>query len=113
MSIEVIQPYKPEVIQFSSPDDFNIYYSKHSDDFNETTYKLNVKYKIPGFKITKLKGELKLIKDYAKTKLNSNTETNADNKITENFTAKIDSLTAKIDSLTKRLENVEHYLTNL
>ena len=67
MSIEVIQHYKPQPIQFSSPDDFNLYYNKHKDDFNETTYKLNVKYKIPGFKITKIKGELKLIKDYNKT----------------------------------------------
>ena len=27
--IEVIQPYKPQIIQFESIDDFNIYYNKH------------------------------------------------------------------------------------
>ena len=113
MSIEVIQPYKPEVIQFSSPDDFNIYYSKHSDDFNETTYKLNVKYKIPGFKITKLKGELKLIKDYANKARPSSSPLRLTDDVEQRFKSLEDSLTAKIDSLTKRLENVEHYLTNL
>ena len=107
MSIEVIQPYKPNPIQFSSPDDFNIYYNKHKDDFNDTTYKLNVKYKIPGFKITKIKGEMKLIKDYAhksSTSLQHAAHTDDD---------EIKRLTSRLTDIEKRLESVEMYLQQL
>ena len=107
MSIEVIQPYKPQPIQFSSPDEFNMYYNKHKDDFNETTYKLNVKYKIPGFKITKLKGELKLIKDYAGLKM---INTNVDNGVNN---TNVERLEASIKLLEERLANVEHWLEQL
>ena len=62
--LEVIEPYSPQVIQFESIKDFNGYYSKHQNEFNGTTQKLNKKYKIPGYKLTTLKGQLKIIKDY-------------------------------------------------
>ena len=62
--LEVIEPYSPQVIQFESIEDFNGYYSKHQNEFNGTTQKLNKKYKIPGYKLTTLKGQLKIIKDY-------------------------------------------------
>ena len=109
MSLEVIQPYKPQPINFSSPDEFNIYYNKHADDFNETTYKLNVKYKIPGFKITKIKGELKLIKDYAHPTL-STTPNNTQNN---EFERKLNNLESYIKSLEHRLAEVERYLQTL
>ena len=107
MSIEVIQPYKPNPIQFSSPDDFNIYYNKHKDDFNDTTYKLNVKYKIPGFKITKIKGEMKLIKDYAhksSTSLQHAAHTDDD---------EIKHLTSRLTDIERRLADIEQYLQQL
>ena len=103
MSIEVIQPYKPQPIQFKSPDDFNIYYNKHADEFNETTYKLNVKYKIPGFKITKLKGELKLIKDYSHHVTPSSLRS-------DDVEQRFKSLEARIDSLQHEVANVVSYL---
>ena len=109
MSLEVIQPYKPQPINFSSPDEFNIYYNKHADDFNETTYKLNVKYKIPGFKITKIKGELKLIKDYA----HPTQSTTSNNTQNNEFERKLNSLESYIKSLEHRLAEVERYLQTL
>ena len=46
--IEVIEPFKPDVIQFADPQEFTKYYREHEDEFaNMTTYKLNVRYKIP------------------------------------------------------------------
>ena len=109
MSIEVIQPYKPQPIQFKSPDDFNIYYNKHADEFNETTYKLNVKYKIPGFKITKLKGELKLIKDYnhAKTISENDVKTNGASAASTN------EVSARLADVEARLASIEQYLQQI
>ena len=107
MSIEVIQPYKPQPIQFATPDEFNIYYNKHADEFNETTYKLNVKYKIPGFKITKLKGELKLIKDYAHhTARPSSSPLRSDD-------VEIKRLTSRLAEVESRLISIERYLQEL
>ena len=108
MSLEVIQPYKPQPINFSSPDEFNIYYNKHADDFNETTYKLNVKYKIPGFKITKIKGELKLIKDYA-----HNTARAEPSPLRSTDDPEIKRLIARLTDVETRLASIEHYLQSL
>lgn len=107
MSLEVIQPYKPQPINFSSPDEFNIYYNKHADDFNETTYKLNVKYKIPGFKITKIKGELKLIKDYA------HMARAEPSPLRSTDDPEIKRLIARLTDVETRLASIEHYLQSL
>ena len=108
MSIEVIQPYKPQPIQFKSPDDFNIYYNKHADEFNETTYKLNVKYKIPGFKITKLKGELKLIKDY-----NHATRAEPSPLRSTDVDKKLENLLSRLADVEARLASIEQYLQQI
>ncbi len=108
MSIEVIQPYKPQPIQFASPDEFNMYYNKHADEFNETTYKLNVKYKIPGFKITKLKGELKLIKDYSNGKQQTPTAQSS-----LRYDDEIKLLTTRLAEVENRLASIELYLQQL
>ena len=108
MSLEVIQPYKPQPINFSSPDEFNIYYNKHADDFNETTYKLNVKYKIPGFKITKIKGELKLIKDYA-----HHTALAEPSPLRSTDDPEIKRLITRLTDVETRLASIEHYLQSL
>ena len=68
--LEVIEAYKPEQITFNTPDEFNQYYRKNMCDFEGvSTYKLNLKYRIPGYRITQTKNSegsktLKLIKDY-------------------------------------------------
>ena len=111
--VQVIEPYKPQVIQFENIDDFNIYYTKHADDFKDiTTYKLNVKYKIPGYKITRKSGELKLIKDYGnKDKIENEKEDNEELPILrqriENLEQQIKTLTAQ---LTVRIESIEKFL---
>ena len=78
--LEVIEPYTPQIIQFENVNDFNVYYSKHKEEFNESTQKLNAKYKIPGYKLTKLKGILKIIKDYS-LKTSSDEEINELQKV--------------------------------
>ena len=69
--IEIKEPFKTDVIEFSTTDDFTRYYREHEDEFdNMSTYKLNIKYKVPGYKLSKKgkkssdKLELILVKDY-------------------------------------------------
>ena len=107
--VQVIEPYKPQVIQFENIDDFNIYYTKHADEFKDiTTYKLNVKYKIPGYKITRKSGELKLIKDYANE--HKITESQTDNNEIPILRQRIEIAEQQIKSLTARIESIEKFL---
>ena len=96
--LEVVQPYNPQVIHFDTPDDFNAYYNKHQDDFNDniSTYKLNVKYKIPGFKLSKIQGQLKVVKDYSKTSSHPSLD-----------------LYARLTTLEQRISSIEAYLQTL
>ena len=105
--IEVIEPYNPQIVEFESVDDFNIYYSTHKDEFNNmTTQKLNTKYKIPGYRLTKKENNLKLIKDYYKRKdENDKTDTLGvnDYKVLLN----------RITLLEKQVENISAFLSNM
>ena len=102
--LEIIEPFKPETIEFNCTDDFSAYYNKHKDEFeNMTTYKLNVKYKIPGYRITQKKDKegnikLMLIKDYMRRLLANGIEepTNYQNRL---------------NMLEKRIQSIETYLT--
>lgn len=93
--LEVIEPYTPQIIQFENVNDFNVYYSKHKEEFDESTQKLNAKYKIPGYKLTKLKGILKIIKDYS-------LKTSSDESLHETFHEK-----QKINELQKIVNEIE------
>ena len=66
MDLKIIGPIKSPLKEFDSVDEFNIYYHKHKDEMNtETTHSLNKKFKINGYRITKIKGVLCLKKDRA------------------------------------------------
>ena len=63
MTLKVIEPIRDYLKVFSSPDEFNIWYTKNKDDVDAlTTNKLNKLYKINGYRITKIKGVLMLKK---------------------------------------------------
>ena len=115
--IEVIEPYNPQIVKFENVDDFNIYYSTHKEEFNNmTTQKLNTKYKIPGYRLTKKatrslsdgndENNLKLIKDYYKRK-DENIKTDTlgvnDYKVLLN----------RITLLEKQVENISAFLSNM
>ena len=106
--LEVIEPYNPQIVEFETVDDFNIYYNKHPDEFaNKTTQKLNTKYKIPGYKLTKVNKELKIIKDYRK----ANTETKANT--TNNNDKLINGLISRINIMEKQIKEITDYLQNM
>ena len=59
MDLPVIGPVHSYEKEFQTTDEFNMFYMKHKDELNnQTTNILNKKYRIEGFKITKIKGEL-------------------------------------------------------
>ena len=105
--IEVIEPYNPQIVEFESVDDFNIYYSTHKDEFNNmTTQKLNTKYKIPGYRLTKKENNLKLIKDYYKRK-------NEDIKMDTSGANDIKALQDRITFLEKQIDNINAFLSTM
>ena len=58
-SIKILEPYFPEVIECETTDDFNEIINSDPDKYKSlTTQKLNKTFKIPGYKITKAKGEI-------------------------------------------------------
>ena len=61
MDLKVIEPIKNYIKEFISPVEFNLWYAKHKEEVDSlTTHKLNKLYKIDGYRITKIKGELML-----------------------------------------------------
>ena len=61
MELKVIEPIKNYIKEFNSPVEFNLWYAKNKDEVDAlTTHKLNKLYKIDGYRITKIKGELML-----------------------------------------------------
>ena len=117
--LEVIEPYRPQIIQFESIEDFNSYYSKHQNEFNETTQKLNKKYKIPGYKFTSLKGTLKIIKDYQlKDSSESSLEETPQEReymkcLVKNLEEKIKNQQNMINELQKQIVEIQNYLQSL
>ena len=61
--IHILQPIMNPIKEFHTPEEFNIYYNKNKEEIdNTTTHKLNKLYRIDGYRITKIKGELMLKK---------------------------------------------------
>lgn len=114
--IEIKEPFKTDVIEFPNPIEFTKYYREHEDEFaNMSTYKLNIRYKIPGYKISQPKPrenaqnppEIKLIKDYRGV--------NSQPKDSENGSSSELSVELKerIELLEKRIANIESYLSSV
>lgn len=112
--IKVIEPYNPQIVEFENIDDFNIYYNTHKEEFgNMTTQKLNTKYKIPGYKLTKKSNELKLIKDYNYYKRkNANTDSNSSEGLATHEND-IKELRERITFLEKQIDNINTFLSNM
>ena len=108
--LEVIEPYTPQIIQFENVNDFNVYYSKHKEEFDESTQKLNAKYKIPGYKLTKLKGILKIIKDYS-LKTSSDEEINELQKVIKEISNVQRDQQKTICQIQSAINEIQEYLS--
>jgi hypothetical protein len=106
--IEVIEPYNPQIVEFKNVDDFNIYYNANKQQFDMTTQKLNAKYKIPGYKLTKKNNILKLIKDYTKTIATNDSTRKVDSAVNE-----FKALQDRVAFLEKQIEHITAFLSNM
>ena len=63
MDVKVVEPIQSPMKEFNSVDEFNLFYHNHKDEMMATTtHRLNKMYKINGYRITKIRGELCLKK---------------------------------------------------
>lgn len=66
-SLKIIEPIKVDIKTFQNEQEFEDYYNLNKKALDEsTTTKLNRMFKIPGYRITRVKNELCLKKDYNK-----------------------------------------------
>ena len=57
--VKILEPFSPEVIECETKEDFNAILNADPDKYKDmTTQKLNKTFKIPGYKITKIQGEI-------------------------------------------------------
>lgn len=58
-SVKIIEPFQPDVIDCESKEDFSEIIASEPEKYSEmTTQKLNRLFHIPGYKVTKIKGEI-------------------------------------------------------
>ena len=63
MELKIIEPIKKYLKEFNTPEEFNIFYLNNKEELDsQTTHKLNKKYHVIGYRITKIKGVLMLKK---------------------------------------------------
>ena len=101
-SIKVFQNLYDNVIEFQSKEEFMNYYKKHQNEIDGMkTRGLNVKYKIPGFKIGRKQNQILLFP----TDKKEETETEEIEKMHE--------IDEKINILNRRLKKMEETLVEI
>lgn len=106
MDLKIIGPIKKPLKEFESPDEFNLYYHKHKEEMDgETTHSLNKKFKIDGFRITKIKGVLCLKKDVKKKE---NNEVIEEENIKENIMERLEKLEKAVNDIIDVLNGENH-----
>lgn len=108
MDLKVIEPIKTYLKEFSSPDEFNLFYAKNKADIDsQTTHKLNKMYHIKGYRITKIKNVLMLKKwdDESGAFRSKRLEHSK-----ENINDKIEELNNDISSMKEAINKIIQYL---
>ena len=98
-----------DVIEFESVDDFNKYYGEHIEEFDKPSVKLNKKYKIPGYTLTKVDKET-CLKKITKNKSSDLLELqNKYKSMAEEFNQLSEEVQAVVKYLTKKFSQVLPY----
>ena len=104
-SIKIIEPFQPEVIECENVEDFSEIINADKEKYNDyTTQKLNKTFKIPGYKVTKINGEISLRSIKPCEQLNSN----GSNKIKD----EINDIKEAFDQLSEQFEAIKEILRN-
>ena len=87
-TLKVLEPIQLDVKTFKDKQEFELFFNSHKNEFeNSTTTRLNRMYKIPGYRISRVKDELCLKKDYTKNNLGNSS--NIDSQQIEELEEKI------------------------
>ena len=106
--IKTIEKFQPEVIIFNSKEDFAEYIDKEKDNLKDlSTCKLNKMFSIPGYHITRIKGEIALKKSKDNTK---ETTTNA---ATEDRLKERELVRSSLDCLRDDIQTIRDTLNSL
>ena len=104
-SIKIIEPFQPEVIECENVEDFSEIINADKEKYNDyTTQKLNKIFKIPGYKVTKINGEISLRSIKPCEQLSSNES----NKIKD----EINDIKEAFDQLSEQFEAIKEILRN-
>ena len=107
--IPLIEPVK-ERKEFGSVDEFNIFYNEHKDEFNTlTTCKLNKKYHVPGYRITKIKGVVSL-KNIPESRITFQDKLEALNERMTNVETKVNTILKRMNEI---IDTVNKTVTTL
>ena len=104
MDVKVVEPIQSPMKELNNVDEFNLFYHNHKDEMMETTtHRLNKMYKINGYRITKIRGELCLKKVREAVKQKSEVD---DRQSRGEADGNDDDDTVNIETRLQRLEEV-------
>ena len=112
-TLKVLEPIQLDVKTFKDKQEFELFFNSHKNEFeNSTTTRLNRMYKIPGYRISRVKDELCLKKDYTKNNLGSSS--NIDSQQIEELEEKLmKSLEEERGNTEELIEKVNENLQKL
>jgi hypothetical protein len=107
IELTIKEPFSPAVEEFDGPTAFQKYLTENVEEMNPlTTYKLNKKYKVEGYRITKIKGVIGLQKVRNTVAQSSDDETSGFHTCdTENRFADLETRFNEMDSRQEEIEN--------
>ncbi len=98
-TVRIIEPFQPEVIECESKDDFSEIINSDPEKYNVmTTQKLNKIFKIPGYKVTKIGGEL-CLRNIKPCEKQSHTEIETINEEIKNIKNAFNQLSEQLDQI--------------
>lgn len=112
MDVKVIEPITHFIKEFYSPNDFDSWYKSHQEEMDKlTTHKLNKKYHINGYRVTRIKGVLSLKKAPKGTKPKED-----DSETEQRFIAienEISDMSDDIKNIKLGLQSIQDYFKQL
>ena len=119
-TLKVLEPIQLDVKTFKDKSEFELFFNSHKDEFeNSTTTKLNRMYKIPGYRISRVKEQLCLKKDYTKNKLGNSSNMNVElveeleEKIMKNLEDERGNTEELIEKVNENVQKLESRFGNL
>ena len=108
-SIKIFQNLSDDVIEFESKEQFMNYYERNKKEIDEMkTRGINVKFKIPGYKIGRKNNNLILIPTGNEGQSDKGVE-----KLSEKDITQLTTIDSKLDVINRRLIKIEEVLSYL